>query len=273
MQTWTDICTMILDPVLGGLRHWRPDVCMGLIALAVAVLGVAIRRFVAPQDLLRRAAADRKRLRALVRLARAQGNAADVWRYRHTRHMIRARTRRGRWLGTFVWLGLVALGAGWCAARLTYHASSPGEPIEVRLIGPASAVGDVAHIVPMDALASDGWIRKLRPTREVDAHDDSLTEAAASWHLSGSMADHPYEVLFRHEEGTFRHALWIGTQGAIQPIVAQHPGWRTEVMVEPVRFLGPVGPVRLLGVPAWLIGYVLLALVAGGLLRRLLRIR
>ena len=122
MPAWMDMCATLLDPVLGPLTGRRPDVGIALMALAVAVLSVLIRRVLANQALVRRAAADRKRLRALMRLALAQGNMADVKRYRRTWRMIRRRTRRGRWLAGVLSLVLLGLGldgvqGGWATTR------------------------------------------------------------------------------------------------------------------------------------------------------------
>ncbi|HEV56547.1 MAG TPA: hypothetical protein ENN87_03500 [Phycisphaerales bacterium] len=273
MPAWIDLCTTLLDPVLGPLTRWRPDAVIAIVALAVAALWVLIRRVLANQTLLRRATEDRKRLRALARLALAQGNMADVRRYRRTWRMIRRRTRRGRWSAGAVSLVLLGLGAGWCAGRLGYYAPAPGEPFEVRLAGPASAAGSIVHIVPVEGLSADGWIRKmeLRPT--AGEHGGTAAQAVAVWHLSGSAAETPYPLLLRRAEGTLRHALWVGVQGRLDPVVRHGEGWRTQVMVEPVRLFGPVGPEAVWGVPGRLIGYALLVFVTAGLLRGLLRIR
>ncbi len=273
MPAWMDMCATLLDPVLGPLTRWRPDVGIAIVALAVAVLWVLIRRVLVNQARLRRASDDRKRLRALMRLALAQGNMADVRRYRRTWRMIRRRTRRGRWLAGAVSLVLLGLGAGWCAGRLGYYAPAPGEPVEVRLAGPASAAGSIVHIVPVEGLSADSWIRRMELRPVAGEHGGTAAPAVAVWHLSGSAAETPYPLLLRRAEGTLRHALWVGVQGRLDPVVRHGGGWRTRVMVEPVRLFGPVGPAAVWGVPGWLIGYVLLVFVMAGLLRRLLGVR
>lgn len=273
MRAWMDMCATLLDPVLGPLARWRPDVAIAIVALVVAVVWVLIRRVLTNQARLRRATDDRKRLRALMRLALAQGNMADVRRYRRTWRMIRRRTRRGRWLAGAVSLVVLGLGAGWCAGRLGYYAPAPGEPVEVRLSGPASAAGSIVHIVPAEGLSADGWIRKMEVWPTAGEHGENAAQAVAVWHLSGSAAETPYALSLRGADGTLRHALWVGVQGRLNPVVHHGGGWRTQVMVEPVRLFGPVGPAAVWGVPGWLIGYVLLVVLAAGLLRRLLRVR
>jgi len=270
MASWIQTSPAILDLLLDPVTRWRPDVAILAVGVGVALLSVLIRLLLGGQALLRRAVADRRRLRALMRLARAQGNTADVRRYRQTWRMIRRRTRRGRWSTTLMSLALLVWVGGWCSGRLAYYAPRPGDTVEVSLVGPADAIGELVHVVPMDGVQADGWIRRMEPNPGPSDREDG---SRAVWHLVGTASDHPQMLVFRHETGTWVHDLWIGRQGPMRAIVRHDDRWATQVRLEPVRLLGPAGPARLLGVPGWMIGYVLLVVATGRLLRWVLRIR
>jgi hypothetical protein len=236
--------------------------------LAVAVLGLLtaccillIRRLVTNQDLLARCDADAKCLRQLARQARRSGDKPAAARHARVRHMVTLKRMGQEWRAVAVAVVPLAILGGWCLERLEYQPPRLGEPVTLILTAPLSAQGQLVHVAPQDGLASpDGWIRRLQPAA------DGSPSCQAQWRLSGRGR---WTVEIRHGAATYSRPVHIDC-GVTTPPVEHASGVRTELAARPYRPLGFIGPV--VGLPAWLLWYLLVSLMSYPLLRRALRV-
>ncbi|MBN1818116.1 MAG: hypothetical protein JW828_12210 [Sedimentisphaerales bacterium] len=262
-------CLWLLDPALGRLSRWPSDVRFVLVALLVSVLLALGRRFVTNQDLLWRAVQDRRRLRALSKLACSQGNRADVQRYRKTRSMIAVRIWKMQVLPLLVLAAPVSAMAIWCQARLAYHPLLVDQPVCVHVYAPVSAIGDLIHIAPQNDISVDRAIRRI----ELEPSENgAIRRGIASW-IIRTQRTGEYNLLFRHQRVSLEQDISVGTNRYQRPVVqGPQEGWATHVELAPVKLFGVIGGIDHLGIPSWLVACLILIVPLYYAGKRLLRI-
>src|SRR2546423_1266812 len=85
---WNNVSLAVGDFVLGWLLRLPRDLTLVVVAVFTSLLMIAVRYLTTPQDRLRRAAEDGRRLRELAREAKRQTDPGAVQRYQRTRSMI-----------------------------------------------------------------------------------------------------------------------------------------------------------------------------------------
>ena len=266
-------CVSLLDPLLGWMLYLPSDIRLLLVAGISALILVLLRLLVTDQDLLERAANDRRRLNQLIRQARAAKDKATVKRCAATKTMVRLKTARSEMYALIVVLAPVAMLAAWCFARLAYHPPAADEWVDITAYTPVSAVGEVMHIVPRDGLSSEQWVVEILPDEAADpsAAGQSVANGVARWKIKGQTAQEPYTLGFRYKDKTFEHSLLVGERARQNQIMIRHtPQWITHVELRPVKLLGIVPGVPRLMLPAWLIGYLILVIPLNLILKKLL---
>lgn len=255
----------VMDLVAGWLLFLPRDLAIVLVAFGTALLLALARRFTTNQHLLRRCAADRKRLRELQRDARRTRNRDVLARLRATKGRVAAKAISQEWKPLLVSLLPLALVGAWCWQRIDYLPPKAGEPVTFTATFPSSAAGQLAHLVPADGLqAPQGWIRAITV-------DTNASTTLASWTITGKRGFH--QIALRHGGRTFRHPLLIGERKYEAPFLAHAPqGVRTSVELVPTRLFGIIPGLPALGLAPWLVAYLLLALAAFPAAKRLLRI-
>ena len=253
------------DLLLGWLLHLPSDLVLTLLAVVSALLLVAVRRAVTNQDLLRRCAADKKRLRSLLREAKVKRDREAVTRLRAVRSRVSLKQFRAELLPLACLILPVAFLANWGWHRLEFHPPHAGEAIELRASFPAAAVGDLAHLLPQEHLrTAGGWIQPIRPTAG-GRNTPGWARWAVSYDESGTTA--PLVVRYRHR--TFEWPWRFDrTSWETPEKVFEGSGVRMDVALRPVKLLGVVPGVRWLGLPPWLVGYLLLTVPFTVLLKR-----
>ncbi|MBN1125192.1 MAG: hypothetical protein JXA82_09295 [Sedimentisphaerales bacterium] len=262
-------CVWLLDPVLGWLLPLPSDIRFIVLSVFLSMLLVLMRRLTTNQDLLRRVARDRRRLLALTKLARSQGNRADVLRYRKTRSMIAIRILKVELVPLLVLVIPVTTVAIWCQARLNYSPLLVDQPIRVHVYAPVSTIGDAIHIVPQDGLTVEGAIRRIDPN---PSEDETVHIGTADWTIRVHRAGE-YGLLFRHRQVSIGHEISVGTNHYLRPFVhGQEEGWSTYVELKPIKLFGVIGGIDRLGIPSWLVGCLILIVPLYCALKRLLRV-
>lgn len=238
-ELWERASLGVFDLLLGWAMRISPDAGLAaLVALSAVVLAL-VRRWTTDQELLRRVAADKARLRE--RLREARGNAAELRRLKEVRARVLMKAM-GQEGGPFLWVlvPLAMLGT-WAFARLEFLPPEPGAAVKLRAVLPRSAAGGVAHVVPVEGLSAEGgWVRPVEA-----AEIDGRPCGTAVWTLRGSGV-----LTVRVGSETYR---------------VPHDAGVAVVALE-------LAPYRFLGVVPWLIAYVLLVIPAALLARRALRI-
>jgi uncharacterized membrane protein (DUF106 family) len=255
-----------MDGLVGWLLFLPRDATLVVLALLTSLLFVGVRRYATNQDLLRRCAADQRRLRELIRAARRRRDKAELARLRGLRGLVgrKAFAQEGKPLLVLL-LPLLLLGT-WAWQRLEFLPAKAGAPVTFTATFPISAAGQFAHLVPAPGLqAPEGWIRRLTVTAEAGA-----ATAIASWTVTGERG--PHVLTLRHQGQTFLHPLLLGEHRYFAPSLARGDGVRTTVELRQSRWLGIVPGVPGLGLAPWLVAYLALVLVITPALKRNLRI-
>src|SRR5271157_3600081 len=93
MLTWiNDIILTFADPLLDWLLWLPSDLVLLIVAVGTGAILTLARPLTTDQDLLRRCAQDKRRLRVLIRQARAAKDREALQRYRLTRNQIGLRS-------------------------------------------------------------------------------------------------------------------------------------------------------------------------------------
>lgn len=223
----------VMDLVVGWFLVLPRDAAIVLVAVSTTLVLVLARKFTTEQDLLRRCAADRKRLRELRRAARLARDRAALARLGATQGQVAIKAFAQEWKPMLVSLVPIALLATWCWQRLEYLPPKVGEPVSFTATFPVSAAGQLAHLVPAEGLqAPQGWIRALTV-------DTNTMSAHATWTLTGTRGLR--SVTLRYDNQTFLHPLLLGERKYQTQMLAHDPqGIRTALVLQPARLFGIV---------------------------------
>ncbi len=257
------------DLLFGWLLRLPSDLVLTLLALGSALLLVGVRRAMTNQELLRRCAADRKRLRQLLREARKRRDREAMARLRATRSRISLILFRAELMPLACLILPVAFLANWAWHRLEFHPPRPGEMIELRATFPAAAVGNLAHLVPQEQLSvASGWIQPVE-----SAAKGRNAPGLARWTVSFQEGSTNAPLVIRHGRRTLEWA-WKFDRTIWETPVKEFAdaAVRMEVRLHPVKLFGLVPGVRWLGLPPWLVGYLLLTLLLVAALKRLWKV-
>jgi uncharacterized membrane protein (DUF106 family) len=268
LDIWNAIAFGPFDLLLGWLLALSWTATLVAVALLTGLALAAVRKVTSDQDLLRRASADKARLKQLLSEARAKGDKAAVERIKRTRAMVALRASGQEWKPLLVVILPIALLATWCYARLEFHPPRDGEAVTVELVAPASAAGESAHIVPVDGVrAASGWIAAAREeTRE------SRPVAVARWVLTGRAAKTPYPLALVLRGKTYAHELRVGGRVYSPPLAWFDDGEVTlDLRMRQARLFGLVPGIGAM-FPPWLVAYLILVVPLALGLKRVLRI-
>ena len=177
---------------------------------------------------------------------------AEVLRHRATTATIGMKCFRAEGKPFLAALLPIILIAVWCLQRLEFHPPRPGRNVELAAYFPLAGVGHVAHVVPQEGLqAVGGWVR------EVGFDPDGMRNGLAVWTLKAAARDKPYVLKLRHRGRTYQRPLTVGGRTYSPWYVAVDDAVLagTEVRMEQVKLFGLVP--GLLGLPPWLVAYLL----------------
>lgn len=264
---WNDTCLTICDFLLGWTLRLPADLTLVTVAILSAAVLIFIRPLTTDQDLLRRVADDKKRLRQLIHRAKLAGDRESVRRYRRTVSMVGLAAVKSEGLPLLAAILPIAVLATWCMFRLEFHPPRAGEPVALTVYVPVSAAGELVHAVPQDGLDSDGWVRRFEAVT-----DEGPPYAVATWQLEGPARGDPYAVTFRVRQDTFRHDLLVGQATYSTPLVDHGDQVLSEVRMKPRKLFGVVPGIPALLCPPWLVAYLIIVIPLVPLLKRVTRI-
>ena len=264
-ELWQAVSCRLGDGLLGWLLCLPRDVSLLLLALLSALLVLGLRRLVTDPPLLRAIRQDQRRLKELIRQARASREKASRDRYRRTAGAVAALRVRQEFRALLVSLLPLALLVTWASHRLHYFPTGHQEPVELVAWLPSSAVGSVLHLVPEAGLESpDGWVREIAPSRL-----EGSPRGTASWVLRAAARDEVYRLTLRFRDRSIEHPARVGQTFYEAPRCAHGDDVETQLKLREYRPLGIVAGVWF---PPWLVGYVVLVLLAYYVGNRTLRI-
>jgi hypothetical protein len=275
LQNWDNLSLAVGDFLLGWLLRLPRDLTLLTIATFTALLMIGVRRVTTNQDLLRRAATDGRRLRQLAKEARRQGDKNALQRYKTTRSRIAFVKLKAECLPLVVSLLPIGLLATWAMYRLEYLPVKPGEIIELAVYTPVVDAGEVIHVVlPAHGVAVDGTpIRKVQAVKE-----EGQSYGLATWNLRAEGRPEPYTLTLRIKDRSFERELLVGRR-IYAPPVKDHGGeYISKWEREPYRLLDwmpnftGVPGIDAIGLPPWLVAYVILVIPLTLVLKRVLNV-
>lgn len=291
MMEWlNEFLLRMTDPVLGWLLWLPRDVALIVVAIGTSLILTLTRKWTTDQNWLKRADQDKKRLDVLIREARKAGDKAAMTRCKQTKAQIHMRGMRyeGRPL---LWALLpVALLATWCFARIAYLPPRDGEMVTVKVCAANSAVGRVMHLVPCAGIESEGgWVRAVEPDRPAEIRGwwaranawvqgklgwGPVLEGAAVWNIRAQARPEPYVLTIAHDGDTRELPFRVGDRRYEPPqqLFAEGPIRSIEVQLKPVKLFGVVPGVDCIALAPWLVAYLLIAIPAVMVFRRVLSI-
>lgn len=255
----------VLDSALGWLLDLPRDLSLVMFAVITASMMILVRRYVTNQDLLRRCIADLRQLKRLLVQARSIGDKPSQSRLRRTMGQIKGKQFSAdlRVLVTVI-IPVGAL-AVWASERLEYLPPVKGEDLAIRAYYPLSSVDRLTHAVP-----SPGLEIMPTPIQVVRSNDESLRGGLAEWSIHGFEPGFQ-QITIRHQGETLVHPVIIGQRNYLPPRFthSSNQSVTTEVRLKQYLPLGlPFGN-QWLGLPPWMIGYIVLTLGLTPILKRL----
>lgn len=259
----------LMDIFLGWLLRFPSDGRLIGVAVISALVLTVVRFWTTNQDSLRRCAADKSKLKTLVRAAKSNRDKDAVSRHRATLSMIAMQQLRQEGRPLLASLLPLVLLATWALNRLEFHPLQSGESGEFAAYFSISAVGKIAHIVPEDGLtATTGWIQEITAVTE-----QGPAQGIAIWHLTAGPGPEQRQLAVRFDGNTYQHPFRAGGGTYEAPVLIHNEPLRsTELKLRPVKLFGIVPGIPAMHFPAWLTGYLVLIIPLTFLLKKVLRV-
>ncbi len=266
MTQWNKFCQVVGDSLLGWSLRLPTDLTLLVLAGITAILLTLIRWATSDQDCLRRAHADKRQLRRLIREAKSRADSDAVARYRATLGLIRRRLLISEIVPLLVAIGPIAGLVTWCGQRLEFQPPRPGQTIQFELTTPAADAGKLVHLVPDRGITSDGWVKEIEPIA-----DPRGRCGRAAWEIAAAPREIAYPLTVRYGGKTLHHDLRVGAQTYSPAVVIHEHEVTSRLRYEPIRLFGWLPGLTAIGLPPWMTAYLLLTLPLVFLLRRFLR--
>lgn len=273
-ETLHQTVLMVLDKLFGPALALPRDVAIvGLATLTVAMMLVA-RVLCTNQDLLRRCRADLAQLKRLRKETKRQHDRPARQRIARTIAQVQWMQMKADLRVLAIVIAPLAAIATWAVERLEYWPIQRGESVTLTARFPLSSVDRVAHLVPLDPELDDALDSPALQAVTLDPQDDK--HGVARWRIRCGSIGPPRRLalIVRHQGESATHVVEVGT-GKYQPPQQTHDRERiveTSVRYREYRFLNVVPGLPWLGLPPWMVAYVLLTIVLTSTVRRGLRI-
>jgi hypothetical protein len=255
-----------LDNALGWLLVLPRDVAILLIAVATSLVLTLARKWFTRQELLLRCANDLKRLKTLIRQARAARVKPAVRRMKTTVSLVKLKQLRAE--GRVFLLSIIplALLAFWAIERLDYLPPQPGQEITLKAYYPVSSVGKLTHLVP-----PDGFELNSPAVQLVQPDPDGAANGIAIWILLPHRHADETKFVIRHQGHSVEHVYRLDGRTYSPPVQAHADDFMpvTETPLLQSRFLGVLPGIPSIAFPPWLVAYLLLTILLVPVTRRL----
>ena len=242
------------DLCFGWLLSLPSDVSLLAVAVITSVVFVVVRLFTVDQELGRCCSADKKRLKVLIKEAKAAHDKHGVNRYRATVGRIGMKLMKMEVKPTLVALLPVTFLALWACERLDCFPPKAHEQVEVSFHYPVSACQRIAHLAPLKGVVSEGgWIKRF------DEEEGDPLAAMAVWKLRFDQVG-SYKLKFRFDDKTYEHEVLVGARYYMLTMQLYPENKKIASVIRlPQRMLfGIVPGYAPLGCKPWMVGYLLL---------------
>jgi uncharacterized membrane protein (DUF106 family) len=278
LETLTRIVMAIADPAFGWILALPKDVALFVIGIGTAAILTVVRLFTTDQEVLGRCHRDKKRLKALIKEAKARKDKEAVARHRAVKNLVANRAMKYEGKPLLASLLPIALLGTWCFLRMDCIPPKADEPVKVVAYFPVSASGNVAYMVPLDnVLAETGWVQEVRVQELTDKDKERgvVPDAEAVWSLRAAARPEPYNLQIRFKTGTYEQKLLVGQRAYEWPVAFYGPDDPivcTQVMMKQVKLFGLVPGIPWLLMPPWLVAYFVIAVPFVSIVKRVTHI-
>lgn len=272
LETINNFCVNLMDYVLGWSLHLPHFAILALLAVCTATVLTGVRKFTTNQDLLGRAKADKARLGKLLKAAKQAGDKEAVKRYRSTIGEIGGVNMKAELLPLAASLIPIALLAMWAFSRIGYEPPRGDIPVTVKAYFSTDKIGDLVHMVPQPGLeAKDGWIQKIGEDKD---EKGNVASGVAAWQVRATSGSGSFVLPIRYKGQTSDKELLIGGSKYAEPVQAYEKSdcEVIQIVMPEYKPLGFVPGFSQIGLPPWIIGYLILVIPLSFLLKPVLRI-
>ena len=290
LEAFNKFVLLLTDPFLNWLLVVPRDLAIFIVAILTSLILTFSRKWVTDQNWLGRADADVKRLKALIKEARARRDKAAIKRHTLTINQIKLRSVKYEGKPLLVSILPIVLLATWGFNRLGYYPPQEDESVPVKMYMPASGIDKLAHMIPYPAIeAETGWVQRVKP----DTYPDPVGRweqttrflaewlqiqpplgGVATWTLKAPARPEPYILRFVYDGETYEKEFIVGQRiYAAQAVLVDLDGpvQATEQMLRPVKMFGIIGGFGPF-FPPWLVAYLLIAIPFVSILKRTCKI-
>ena len=162
----------------------------------------------------------------------------------------------------------VAALAIWATERLDFLPPGVGHDFVVRAHFPLSSVGSLTHLVPVTGCELRGEAIQI-----IRADAESRSRGLADWTLRPTSVADDLAIVIRHRNESATHPVTIG-RATYRPLAQTHDNERltkTEIVLDRYRPLGLL-ETEAIGLPPWMVGYLILTLLLVPACKRVLRV-
>ncbi|OVE73815.1 hypothetical protein BVX94_02775 [bacterium B17] len=267
MNTILQITVKLGDILLGWLFYLPQDLRFLALALITTVLMSVCKYLVVDVDWLSRARNDLKTLASLIKNARAEKDKSALERYRYTCALIRMKQLKAELKSLVIVLIPLLLIGTWSWYRMEHNSPVKNETLEVTVRAPASAIGQIIYLVPSDGVQPDQRAKTIDPSSE------GPFPGSASWTLRLASPGKSFLLSFRSGNTTVEQpVVAVGNHYKPPPPRDQGIDLYSKLVMEEARLFGIVPGSERIGIPAWVVAYLLLVLLLLPLSRRILKV-
>jgi len=282
LQAVNDAVVNAADYVFGWILYLPRDLRLVVVAVLTSAVLAWVRKWTTDQEWLGRASRDQKRLKELMRQARAAKDKDARRRHKQARMLIKLKSLRFEAKPLLAAILPVAILATWAFGRLAYEPPVKGQTLELRLYVPTADIGsaDRPYLLPQEGIevaqtdtggvvqdvVRDSYPQPGCPWDKANAalssklHLTPELTGVARWRIKAVGEKDRYTLRLRHKGRTCEKGLVV--DGRHHPSAYDACDGDTalgvELAMEPVRLLGQVGGVLFL--QPWLVAYLLIAI-------------
>jgi uncharacterized membrane protein (DUF106 family) len=281
----------IADPLFNWLLYFSLDVAIVVVAILTSASLTVVRIFTTDQQWLKRADADLKRLKELIKEAKQKGDKEAVKRYKNNSALISMRKMKYEWKPLLVAIIPILLLATWAFSRLDVHPPKVDEIFSVKMYLPSSAIDNIVYLVPQQNVkCHNGWIQRVvqdklpEPANFWERWNQKAKEklgmlppleGVAEWKISVASPG-TYKLKFCALDEIIEHDLLIGKRIYSPPV--KFPGAESriqavETVLRPFKPFGVIPGIPVLfGMPPWMVAYLLIAIPFVTIIKRIFKI-
>ena len=280
LETINNFVLQFSDPLFNWILSVPRDLRFVIAAVITSGCLALARKFATDQEWLKRADEDQVRLKQLVKEAKKAGDKEAVTRYKGTMGHIKMLGLKYEGKPLLIAIVPILLIATWAFCRLGNIPPAAGAPVEVKLYVPASAIGNVVHMLPQEGLNDEGgWIKEIVRDKYPESHNwwDEinhkgmikmgmlpLPEGVATWNISGAAREEPYKMEFIYKDEKYDMDIQIGQKTystTLKMFPVGGPVQASEVVLKEQKMFGIVPGIPIaFHMPPWMLAYLIIVM-------------